>query len=295
MSAALAAEKPARRPNYRLRRGLVEGAAIVLGLVLTIWSLLPIYNMVLMSLDGHNDLFSGAIWPPAPTLEPYRVVVTEGFWYLEYFWRQYANSIYVGVGTAFFTLLIGSLTSFTVGRMRLRKSWMITNAALLTYVIPASFLAIPFYRIVQTYGMGNTLWGVIAAYVTFGTPYAIFIFQQYGKSIPMELDESARIDGASPWQVYWRIYLPLMAPALVAVGTYALLLAWNDFLFQFLLLSSTQRMTVPVALAQFFNSDEAPWNYMMATAIVYSIPPVVIYYFFRNRMASGLTMGGVKG
>ena len=295
MSAALPAEKPMRRPNYRLRRGLIETAAIVLGLVLAIWSLLPIYNMVLMSLDGHNDLFSGAIWPPAPTLEPFRTVVTEGFWYLEYFWRQYANSIYVGVGTTFFTLLIGSLTSFTVGRMRLRKSWLITNAALLTYVIPASFLAIPFYRIMQVYGLGNTLWAVIAAYVTFGTPYAIFIFQQYGKSIPMELDESARIDGASPWQVYWRIYLPLMAPALVAVGTYALLLAWNDFLFQFLLLSSTKRMTVPVALAQFFNSDEAPWNYMMATAIVYSLPPVVIYYFFRNRMASGLTMGGVKG
>jgi multiple sugar transport system permease protein len=187
------------------------------------------------------------------------------------------------------------LTSFTVGRIRPPRSWLITNTALLTYVIPASFLAIPFYRIMSIYGMSDSLWGVIAAYVTFGTPYAIFIFQQYGKSIPIELDESARIDGASPLQIYLRIYLPLMTPALVAVGTYALLLAWNDFLFQFLLLSSEQSMTVPVALAQFFNSDEAPWNYMMATAIVYSVPPVLFYYIFRNKMASGLTMGGVKG
>jgi multiple sugar transport system permease protein len=286
---------PGHRPNYRLRRGVREGAVIVLCLVLAIWSLLPVYNMLLMSLDGHDDVFSGAVWPPAPTLKPFRIVVTEDFWYLELFWRQYANSIYVGVATTFFTLLIGSLTSFTIGRMRLRKGWLITNAALLTYVIPASFLAIPFYRIMQAYGLGDTLWAVIAAYVTFGTPYAIFIFQQYGKSIPMELDESARIDGASPLQVYLRIYLPLMAPALVAVGTYALLLSWNDFLFQFLLLSSKDRMTVPVALAQFLDSDEAPWNYMMATAIVYSLPPVLIYYFFRDRMAAGLTMGGVKG
>jgi multiple sugar transport system permease protein len=111
----------------------------------------------------------------------------------------------------------------------------------------------------------------------------------------MELDESARIDGASPFQIYYKIYLPLMAPALVAVGTYALLLSWNEYLYQFLMLSDKRSMTVPVALAAFLNSDEAPWNYMMATAVVYAIPPVIIYYWFRRRMTSGLTMGGVKG
>src|SRR5256885_5052849 len=127
------------------------------------------------------------------------------------------------------------------------------------------------------------------------TPYAFFVFQEYGRSIPIEVDESARIDGASPIQVYYRIYLPLMAPALVAVGTYAMLLAWNEYLYQFLLLSSKSSMTVPVALAQFLNSDQSPWNYMMATAIIYAIPPIAIYYAFRRRMTAGLTMGGVKG
>jgi multiple sugar transport system permease protein len=180
-------------------------------------------------------------------------------------------------------------------RMRIRNGWLITNAALLTYVIPASFLAIPFYLIMQHYGLQNNLWSVVAAIVTFATPYAIFIFGEYGRSIPIELDESARIDGASPVQIYFKIYLPLMAPALVAVGTYALLLAWNEYLYQFLLLSNKQSMTVPVALAQFLNSDVAPWNYMMATAIIYALPPIATYYAFRNRMSSGLTMGGVKG
>jgi multiple sugar transport system permease protein len=131
--------------------------------------------------------------------------------------------------------------------------------------------------------------------VTFATPYAIFIFQEYGRSIPLELDESARIDGASPFQIYYKIYLPLMAPALVAVGTYALLLAWNEYLYQFLLLSSDRSMTVAVALGKFLNSDVAPWNYMMATAIIYALPPIATYYIFRRRMSSGLTMGGVKG
>ncbi len=295
MSASVSSVRPARRPRYRLRRALGETAASALAILLVIWSIGPIYNMVMIALDSHGDVFSDAIWPVAPTLESFRIVVTEGYWYLENFWRQYGNSLYVGLSTMFLTLLIGSLVSFTVGRMRVRRGWVLTNAALLTYVIPASFLAIPFYRIMQSYGLANNAWSVIAAEVTFATPYAIFIFQQYGKSIPIELDESARIDGATPLQVYLRIYLPLMAPALVAVGTYALLLAWNEYLYQFLLLSSPQSMTVPVALAQFLNSDEAPWNYMMATAIIYALPPIAIYYLFRRHMAAGLTMGGVKG
>jgi multiple sugar transport system permease protein len=285
------------RPNrrYLLRRRLGQAAAFVLSVLLLIWTLAPIYNIVMVSLQANGDVFTNSIWPTKPSLASFWIVITEGYWYLQYFWHQFANSLYLGAATVVLTLAIGSLASFSIGRMRLRRGWLVSNAALLTYVIPQSFLAIPFYRIMQIYGLGNNLWAVIAAMVTFATPYAIFIFHQYGASIPIELDEAARIDGASPLQIYFRIYLPLMAPALVAVGTYALLLAWNEYLYQFLLLSSKQSMTVPVALAQFFNSDEAPWNYMMATAIVYAVPPVAIYYAFRRRMAAGLTMGGVKG
>jgi multiple sugar transport system permease protein len=295
MSATIAGRRLHSKLHYRLQHYAVEGLCMALGFVLVVWSVTPIYNMWMIALDSHDDIFSGTIWPEHPTLESFGVVVTEGFWYLEHFWHQFGNSFFVGLMTMALTLLIGSLTSFTIGRLRLRHGWLLNNAALLTYVIPASFLAIPFYRIMQEYGLGNNPLSVIAAMVTFATPYAIFIFQQYGKSIPMELDESARIDGASPLQIYIRIYLPLMAPALVAVGTYALLLAWNEYLYQFLLLSSPDVMTVPVALAQFLNSDESPWNYMMATAIVYAVPPIVMYYTFRRYMAAGLTMGGVKG
>jgi multiple sugar transport system permease protein len=292
--AAVPASVTRGRRARRLRWWKEAGALGVAVLVL-IWTLVPVYNMFMVSLESKGDVFTETIWPARPSVESFWIVITQGYWYLEYFWHQFANSVYIGVGTVFFTLAIGSLASFAIGRMRVRFGWLLSNAALLTYVIPASFLAIPFYRIMQIYGLTNNLWSVIAAEVTFATPYAIFIFQQYGTSIPIELDEAARIDGASPFQVYWKIYLPLMAPALVAVGTYALLLAWNEYLYQFLLLSSKQSMSVPVALAQFLNSDEAPWNYMMATAIVYAIPPVAIYYVFRRRMSAGLTMGGVKG
>jgi multiple sugar transport system permease protein len=281
--------------SYRLRRYSTELLCAVIGFIILVWSVLPIYNMVMISLDSHDDIFSGQIWPEHPSLEAFQVVVTQDFWYLARFWHQFGNSFFVGLMTMFLTLVIGSLASFTVGRMRLRQGWMLSNAALMTYVIPASFLAIPLYRIMQIYGLTNSLWAVILSIVTFATPYAIFIFSQYGKSIPMELDESARIDGANPLQIYLRIYLPLMAPALVAVGTYALLLAWNEYLYNFLMLSTPESMTVAVALAQFLNSDESPWNYMMATAIIYALPPLILYYGFRRYMAAGLTMGGVKG
>jgi multiple sugar transport system permease protein len=284
-----------RARSARRARWWKEVGALGIAVLVLIWTLVPVYNIFMVSLESKGDVFTETIFPDKPSLDSFWVVITQGYWYLEEFWHQFGNSFYIGVGTVFFTLVIGSMASFAIGRMRVRFGWVLSNTALLTYVIPASFLAIPFYRIMQIYGLTNNLWSVIAAEVTFATPYAMFIFQQYGTSIPIELDEAARIDGASPLQVYWKIYLPLMAPALVAVGTYALLLAWNEYLYQFLLLSSKHSMSVPVALAQFLNSDEAPWNYMMATAIIYAVPPVAIYYVFRRRMTAGLTMGGVKG
>ena len=252
LAVALAAVPASAQRGRRARRlrWWKEAGALGIAVLVLIWTLVPVYNIFMVSLELKGDVFTETIWPARPSLDSFWIVITQGHWYLEEFWHQFANSCYIGVGTVFFTLAIGSLASFAIGRMRIRYGWLLSNAALLTYVIPASFLAIPFYRIMQIYGLTNILWSVIAAEVTFATPYANFIFHQYGTSIPIELDEAARIDGASPFQVYWKIYLPLMAPALVAVGTYALLLAWNEYLYQFLLLSSKRSMSVPVALAQ---------------------------------------------
>jgi multiple sugar transport system permease protein len=268
---------------------------VALGIGLLIWTLLPVYNMLLMALDDDAAEFTGRIWPTDPDLSSFRSVWTEDYWLMEHFWHQFGNSLYMGVATMVLTVIIGSLASFSLGRMRLRKGWIIGDAALLTYMLPTAFLVIPFVHIMHKYGMSDSLWSVIAAEVTFATPYAILILHQYGKLIPMELDESAKMDGASPFQIYRKIYLPLMAPALVGVGVYALLLAWNEYIYQFLLLSSTRSMTVAVAIDQFFDSDEAPWNYMMAIAMIYSLPPIAIYLGLQRFMVAGLSVGGVKG
>ena len=285
------------RPRYRLQRVCAAVASVILGVVLLVWSLTPVYHMLLIALDPEDGEieFEGIIWPPDPTLKSFHAVLTQGYWLVENFWQQFGNSFFIGLMTMGLTVLIGSLASFAFGRMRLSRGWLLANVPLLTYIVPASFLVIPFIRIMASYGLTNTLWAIIAADVTFATPYAILILQQYAKLVPLELDEAAQVDGASPVQVYLHIYLPLIAPALVAVGIFALLLAWNEYLYQYLLLSSTRNTTVAIAIAQFFNSDEAPWNYMMATAIIYALPPIVIFYALGRYMAAGLTMGAVRG
>ena len=187
MSVSLAAggARSRRHPRIRLRQNLSTAGQVVIGVAVLIWTIIPLYTMVQVALEPKENVFNGAIWPVNATLGGFWTVLTQDYWYLAHFWREMGNSLYIGVATSLLTLLIGTLTSFVVGRMRIRHAWVVSNAALLTYVIPMSFLAIPFYRLMQSYGLGNTLWAVIAVEVTFATPYAIFIFTQYGSSIPL--------------------------------------------------------------------------------------------------------------
>jgi len=207
--------------RFRLRRAIGATGSALLGVVLLIWSLAPIYNMVLIALDPDDGevQFDGNLWPPEPSLNSFGQVVTQQARYLEDFWHQFGNSLFIGLATMLLTLLIGSLASFAVGRMRLSNGSWLTNAALLTYTVPASFLIFPFYKIMFGYGLQDSLSAVIATQVTFAVPFAILILVQYGKLIPVELDEAARLDGASAVQIYTRIYLPLMTPALAIAAS----------------------------------------------------------------------------
>jgi multiple sugar transport system permease protein len=295
VSIALASGRPAPG-HYRRRRVLIEAGSVMLGMVLLIWSLMPVYNMLLIALDPEEGEveFTGNIWPPEPSLDSFRVVLTQDDRYLADFWQQFGNSLYIGSLTMVLTVLMGSLASFAVGRMRLSKGSLVINAALLTYAIPASFLIFPFYRVIQSYGLSDNPWGVIAAHATFATPFAILILLQYARLIPLELDDAARIEGASPVPVYLRIYLPLMMPALVVVAIYALLFAWNDYVYQFVLLSSPRNMTVAISQAQLFDDSDAPWNAMMAAGILYALPPVAIFFVLRRYIAASLSVNGLQ-
>jgi len=270
---------------------MVETGSAVLGVVLLIWSLFPIYNMFLIALDPEEGEieFAGNLWTPEPSLDGFLDVITQRARYLEDFWRQFGNSIFIGLLTMVLTVLIGSLVGFAVSRLRLTRARLLTDLALLTYMIPASFLIVPYYRIMHAYGLTDNLWSVIAAQVTFATPFAILILQLYANLIPLELDDAARVDGASPIHMYLRIYLPVMIPALAVVAIYALLLAWNDYLYQAVLLS-LKNMTVSMTQGQLFADVDAEWNAMMAAAIIYVLPPIALLFALRRYVAASLTM-----
>jgi len=290
VSIALSEPHPAQR-RYRLQRRLGEAGSVVLAIILMIWTLMPVYQMLLIALDPEEGEieFSGNIWPSELSLDGFREVVTQEARYLENFWQQFGNSVFIGLVTMLLTVLIASLASFAVSRMRLSRGSLLTNAALLTYAIPASFLIVPYYGIMHGYGLSNSLWAVIAAQVAFAIPFAILMLQLYARLIPLELDDAARVDGASAVQLYLRVYLPLMTPALAVVAVYALLVAWNDYLYQAVLLPP-RNSTLAVTQGQLFTDTDAPWNAMMASAIIYVVPPIALLFALRRYVVAGLTL-----
>ena len=293
MSVDVTLSQPVRQvgSGYRLRRTLTEAGSVTLGVLLLVWSLAPVYQLFLIALDPEEGEveFDGNLWPPEPSLEGFRAVVMQDARYLEDFWHQFGNSLFIGLLTMALTVLIGSLASFAVSRLRLTNGSLLTNTALLTYAVPASFLIVPYFRIMHSYGIYDSLWSVIAAQVTFALPFAILILQLYGSLIPLELDDAARVDGASAVQRYLHVYLPLMTPALAVVAICALMLAWNDYLYQAVLLS-VKNMTVSVTQGQLFTDVDAPYNAMMAAAIIYVLPPIALLFGLRRYVMASLSM-----
>lgn len=279
---------------YALQRGLGEVGLVLVGLVVLVWTLLPIYHMLMLSVTPLSEAFAGRYWPMAPTLENFRMVVEQDHFFLQNFWIQLGNSLFTAVATMALVLFVASTASFAISRMKLRFGHMISNAALLTYLIPAAFLAIPFYRVMGDYHLLGSRWALVFAMSTFAIPYAIWVLRQYSDSIPFELDEAAKVDGATPLQIFTMVYIPLLRPALIAIGTYALLLAWNEYLYAFLLSTAERQHTLPVAMGYFLVTDDSPWPLLMATAIIYALPPAALYYAVRKYMVSGLTAGATK-
>lgn len=282
-------------PRKLLRTIGFESGLLLIGIPVLLWTLIPIYHMFLFAISPKDAAFSGQLWPTNPTLRNFEMVLGQKHHFLNHFWLQMFNSVVISVGTAAITLFVATAAAFAISRLRMKGGRTVMNLALLTYFIPAAFLAVPMYKTMGMYGLLNNDWALVIAMATIASPYAIWILRQASDKLPVELDEAAMIDGASPFQLFRLIYLPLMVPSLIAVGTYALLLAWNEYLYAFLLLSKDTAITLPVALGNFLSADDSPWELLMTAGFLYALPPAAIYYAFRRYMSSGLTAGAVKG
>jgi multiple sugar transport system permease protein len=271
-----------------------EAKLILIGIPVLIWTLLPIYHLALFAFSPKDEGTTGKLWPDHPTLQNFEIAFAKKHFYLNHFWDQIWNSVLIAVTVGLLTLFVSTCAAFAISRLKLKGGRTVMNMALFTYFIPAAFLAVPMYKTMGLYGLLNNQWALILAMVTIASPYCIWVLKQASDKLPFELDEAARIDGASPLQLFLLVYLPLMMPSLVAVGTYALLLAWNEYLYAFLLLSRDENLTLAVALGNFLQADDSPWELLMATGLIYALPPAAIYYTFKKYMVSGLTAGAVK-
>src|SRR3954449_6648246 len=283
---------PMKLPS--LREVGIEAKLLLIGIPVFIWTMLPIYHMFLFAISPKEDAFAGKLWPDHPTLYNFSIVFNERHYFLSHFWLQLWNSTVIAVAVGALTLLIATAAAFAISRLRVPGGRWVMNLALFTYFIPAAFLAVPMYRTMGTYGLLNNHWALILAMVTISSPYAIWVLKQASDKLPLELDEAAVMDGATTLQLFRLVYLPLMMPSMVAVGIYAILLAWNEYLYAFLLLSRDTEITLPVALGNFLAADDSPWELLMTTGFIYALPPAAIYYVFKRYMVGGLTAGAVK-
>jgi multiple sugar transport system permease protein len=292
---AVPVASPVERDRGETWRAVGTDAKLLLvGIPILIWTLLPIYHMVLFAISPKQEAFSGQLWPAHPTLRNFEVVFGQKHYFLSHFWLQLWNSLFIAVATGLLTLIVATFAAFAISRLKVKGGRTVMNLALFTYFIPAAFLAVPMYRTMGLYGLLNSHAALILAMVTIASPYAIWVLKQASDKLPVELDEAAVMDGASPLQLFRLVYLPLMMPSIVAIGIYALLLAWNEYLYAFLLLSRDTDITLPVALGNFLAADDSPWELLMTTGLIYSLPPAAIYYTFKRYMVGGLTAGAVK-
>ena len=271
-----------------------EAKLLLIGIPLFLWTIIPVYHLFLFAISSKDSATSGNLWPKQPTLQNFATVFGQKHFYLDHFWVQLGNSVLIAVAVGAITLFVATSAAFAISRLKVKGGRTVMNLALFTYFIPAAFLAVPMYKTMGNYGLLNSQWSLILAMVTIASPYCIWVLKQASDKLPYELDEAARMDGASPLQLFRLVYLPLMVPSLVAVGTYALLLAWNEYLYAFLLLSNDTSVTLAVALGNFLAADDSPWELLMATGLIYALPPAAIYYAFKRYMVGGLTAGAVK-
>ena len=272
----------------------IEAQLLLVGIPVLLWTLVPIYHMFLFAISERDTATSGRLWPKNPTLQNFDIVFNQKHFYLNHFWQQMGNSVLIALAVGAITLCIATCAAFAISRLKVRGGRTVMNLALFTYFIPAAFLAVPMYKTMGNYGLLNNQWSLILAMVTIASPYCIWVLKQASDKLPYELDEAARMDGATAPQLFRLVYLPLMVPSLVAVGTYSLLLAWNEYLYAFLLLSKDTDITLSVALGSFMSADDSPWELLMATGLIYALPPAAIYYAFKRYMVGGLTAGAVK-
>jgi multiple sugar transport system permease protein len=266
-------------------------AMFILGL------LFPFYWMLVTTLKPDGELYRpwnhpqySPFWTSAPTLDHVKNLLQEtlfGTW----MW----NTMLIATVATLISLFCGVIAGYALARLRFRWAGLLGTAIFITYLVPQTLIFIPLSDIIREYRIGDTPWALILTYPTFLIPFCTWLMMGYFKTIPKELEECARIDGATRWQAMAYIVMPIALPGILSAGIFAFTLSWNEFIYALVFLSSPEQKTVPVGVtSELIRGDVFYWGSLMAGALLGSIPVAFIYSFFVEHYVAGMT-GSVKG
>ncbi len=259
--------------------------------VLSVAAAFPLLWILLSSVKGKGEMTGDptAFLPKAFTLDNYTTVIGQlGFG------GNIVNSVVVAFSTTLIAVAVSALGAYGVVRFFPRFGKKITRVLITTYMFPPILLAVPYSIVMGKAGLMNNRGGLIIVYLSFSVPYAIWLLVGFFQTVPLEIEEAARVDGAGKLQVFAQVVLPIVAPGLVAVAIYTFINAWNEFLYSLILMNSSGKMTVAVALKSLEGQEVMDWGVMMAAAALVVIPSVLFFMLIQKKIAYGLAAGSVK-
>lgn len=260
--------------------------------VLMVYAIFPFYYAVITSLKPASELFRVDYWLTSVDFSSYRRVLSQ-----DSFIQAIGNSVLVAVCVVVIALLLGLTAAYALGRVRFRGRGSVLLIVLGVSMFPQVAVLAGLFEVVRVLNIYNSPWALVLSYTIFTLPFTVWVLTTFMRQLPMELEEAAIMDGATPWVTITRVFLPLMWPAMATTGLLAFIAAWNEFLFALTFTLTNDQRTVPVAIALISggSAHELPWGPIMAASVVVTVPLVVLVMIFQRRIVSGLTAGAVKG
>jgi trehalose/maltose transport system permease protein len=278
--------------GLRLRRLVGRVLFALLLAAIALYTLFPFYWAVVSSLKSGSALFAVEAFPARPAWDNYAAVFRE-----RPFGRNILNSVLVAGSVVAISLCLAVTAAFALGRVAFRGRGLMLSAILAVSMFPQVAVLAGLFELIRALGLYNSLGGLVLSYLIFTLPFTTWVLTTFMREMPLELEEAAVIDGATPWVVLTRIFLPLMGPAMATTGLLAFIAAWNEFLFALTFTLTDEMRTVPVAIALISgaSSFELPWGRIMAASVIVTVPLILLALVFQRRIVAGLTAGAVKG
>ena len=260
--------------------------------LIVVIAVFPFYYALMTSFETGTAIFNPNILPEAFSLANYETVFTQ-----RAFGRSIVNSIFIASTTVFFALLLAVTASYSLARVRFRGRGLLLMTILAVSMFPQIAVLSGLYELVNVMGLYNRPFALIMSYTIFTLPFTVWVLTTFMRDLPVEIEEAAIVDGAMPWVIITKVFLPLLWPALVTTGLLAFIGAWNEFLFALTFTISESQRTVPVAIALLSGASvqEIPWGPIMAASVIVTVPLIVLVLIFQRKIVAGLTAGGVKG